>query len=139
MNTVNLKLEEESNVETTQGNGNKRFSFPQKGTVAFLLLSSAVSIYEGLFVSGTRSQFFIPLLAGGLCRILVARFCLKGVKKAYSTAVAFALITSAIDIASSAGNYLYNALYVGPQILVVVFSLLSLRQMHSDLAEFEQN
>ena len=130
--TINQKLKVESAVVVTQrADANKRFSFPQKGTVAFLLLSSAVSIYEALFVSGTGSQFFIPLLAGGLGRIVVARFCILGKIGAYRTAIVFALATSAIDIVSSSGDYLYSALYVGPQALVVIFSLLALRQMRS--------
>ena len=139
MNTVNLELKESTDVRTTQASEIKRFGFLQKGTIAFLLLSSAVSIYEGLFVSGTGSQFFIPLLAGGLGRILVARLCMKGFTRAYWAAAAFAVITSAIDIASSAGDYLYSALYVGPQISVVVFSILSLRQFKSETESFEQN
>ena len=131
MNTVSMKEELDRTAVTTatRVKSGERFSSYKGGTIAFLLLSSAVSIYEAFCVSGAGSQFFIPLLAGGLGRLAVARFCLRGSRVAFVTASAFAIITSAIDILSSSGDYLNSALYVGPQILVVVFSILSLRQM----------
>ena len=87
--------------------------------------------YEAFYVSGTGSQFFIPLIAGGLGRILVARLCLRGTRGAFVAAAVFAFATSAIDIVSSNGDYLDSALYVGPQILVIIFSFLSLSQLRA--------
>jgi len=59
----------------------------------------------------------------------VAIFCWKGSRKAFQVASVFAVITSAIDIASSGGLTFGSVLYVVPQIFVIVFSRLALRHM----------
>jgi hypothetical protein len=129
MNSVTLKSQVERSSVVEQSHVSSKFAFLQKGTIAFLLLSSIVSLYEGFFVVGMGSTFFIPFLAGGLGRLVVTRFCWKGSRVSFVTSTVFALSNSATDIAFSGGDYLNGALYVLPQLMVVVFSILALRQM----------
>ena len=113
--------------EVASGTGG-RFALLQKGTVAFLLLSTAASLYEAFLVAGTGSAFFAPLFLGGLGRVVVAGFCAVGERRAFSAAVVFAVISSGIDLSSCGGDYVGSAVYVIPQLVVVAFALLALRQ-----------
>ena len=123
MNTVNLNWNEESKTSSTTS---RSFEVFQKTTIAFLLLSCVVSVYEALYLVGSGSQFFYPLLAGGFGRIVVAIYCAKGSDKALQVASAFAVITSAIDLVSSGRLYFATILYIVPQAFVVLFSRLAL-------------
>lgn len=128
MNSLNNNWNVESTVRE-KSQANNRFAFFQKATIVFLLLSCTVSVYEALYLVGGNSLFFYPLLGGGLGRIVVAIYCWKGSEKAFQVASVFAVITSAIDVVSSGGISFSSALYLTPQIFVVIFSRLALREM----------
>lgn len=136
LNTGNLGWKQDSDA-AGKSQAVESYASYQKATVAFLLLSSAVSFYIALFLVSSSSDFSYLLLVSGLARIVVAVFCWKGSLVAFRTASRLAIITALIDVLSSKNDISFaTILYVIPQLFVIRFSQLTLAKMHKSSQSF---
>jgi hypothetical protein len=112
--------------------GESRFYFFRKGTIAFLLVTATVSFYEAIFVVNYPGSPYVALLGiAGALKIFVAVLCWRGRTRAFLTASIVALVGSTIDVL--AGNDYALALFVAPQILVMIFGVMAYRERLSVL------
>jgi hypothetical protein len=106
----------------------KRIELLVRGTVAFLLVSAVASLYEAIFLIPKGSPFVVPIVAFGVLKTAVAFLVLKGRTRALLTAAIVAVISIASDVTFAGDHYAAIALFIAPQILVIIFSLLAFRE-----------
>jgi hypothetical protein len=126
MGSVNQNLNEESALRLRS-----RFTAFKMGTTAFLLATAAAKAYTAFFVAGTSSAWFVPALVGGVSALAVGIVCLRGKPRAFRAAAVVAVLTIVLDAVASGGITPTGAIIFVPEIFVLAFAGLSLKQLKS--------